>query len=59
MDELIDREKELARLTKEKDSCRKDIEFVSKKLSNEALWPKHPPGHRDERDKACQRPRKN
>mgnify|MGYP003376818422 FL=1 len=42
MDELIDREKELARLAKEKASCEKDIEFVMKKLSNEGFVAKAP-----------------
>ena len=42
MDELIDREKELARLAKEKASCKKDIEFVMKKLSNEGFVAKAP-----------------
>ena len=37
-----DREKELARLAKEKASCEKDIEFVMKKLSNEGFVAKAP-----------------
>jgi len=35
MDELIDREKELARLQKEKASCERDITSVDQKLANE------------------------
>jgi valyl-tRNA synthetase len=35
MDELIDRDKEMARLMKEKASCERDIENVNKKLENE------------------------
>ncbi len=42
MDELIDREKEIARLTKEKESCLKDIEFINKKLLNESFVAKAP-----------------
>ncbi len=42
MDELIDKEKELARLNKEKAACEKDIEFVSKKLDNPGFVAKAP-----------------
>ncbi len=42
MAELIDKEKELARLNKEKENCQKEIDFVQKKLSNEAFVSKAP-----------------
>lgn len=42
MDELIDREKELARLEKEKAACQKDIDFLSGKLSNAGFVAKAP-----------------
>ena len=42
MDELIDKEKELARLQKEKEKCLSDIAFVEKKLQNEAFVAKAP-----------------
>ena len=42
MDELIDREKELARLEKERESCKKDIAFVSGKLNNAGFVAKAP-----------------
>ncbi len=42
MDELIDKEKELARLQKEKEKCLSDIAFVEKKLKNEAFVAKAP-----------------
>ncbi len=42
MEELIDREKELARLNKEKASCEKDIEFIGKKLDNPGFLAKAP-----------------
>ncbi len=42
MDQLIDREKELARLQKEKEKCLSDIAFVERKLQNEAFVAKAP-----------------
>ena len=42
MDDLVDREKELARLAKERESCLKDIAFISKKLDNENFVAKAP-----------------
>ena len=42
MDELIDREKELARLAREKEACEKDIAFLNGKLSNESFVARAP-----------------
>ncbi|MGN0631163.1 MAG: valine--tRNA ligase, partial [Ruminococcus sp.] len=42
MDELIDKDKELARLNKEKEKVQKDIDFLSKKLSNQGFIAKAP-----------------
>ena len=42
MGELVDAEKELARLEKEKKAAQKDIDFLSKKLSNEGFIAKAP-----------------
>ena len=42
MDELIDKEKELARLNKEKASCEKDISIISGKLNNPGFVAKAP-----------------
>ena len=42
MGDLIDREKELARLNKEKASCEKDIAMVQGKLNNEKFVSKAP-----------------
>lgn len=42
MDELIDKDKELARLNKEKAKVQKDIDFLSGKLSNEGFLAKAP-----------------
>lgn len=42
MDELIDKEKELARLAKEKESALKDIDMISRKLANEGFVAKAP-----------------
>ena len=42
MMELIDREKELARLTKEKTQCEKDLNALNAKLSNEGFVNKAP-----------------
>ncbi|MEG0753210.1 MAG: class I tRNA ligase family protein, partial [Angelakisella sp.] len=42
MNELIDRDKELARLTKEKDKCESDIGFIEKKLENPGFLAKAP-----------------
>ncbi|MEG1688079.1 MAG: hypothetical protein RR276_09385, partial [Angelakisella sp.] len=35
-------EKELARLTRERDKCKSDIEFIEKKLQNEGFLAKAP-----------------
>ncbi len=40
--ELIDREKELARLHKEQESCQKDIDIISRKLNNADFVAKAP-----------------
>lgn len=42
MDELVDKEKELARLTKEKAAVQKDIDFSSNKLNNRGFVAKAP-----------------
>lgn len=42
MDELVDREKELARLSKEKAAAQKDIDFSSNKLNNKGFVAKAP-----------------
>ncbi len=42
MDELVDKEKELARLTKEKTKAQKDVDFLSGKLANEGFLAKAP-----------------
>ena len=42
MDELIDKDKEIARLNKEKEKVQKDIDFLSKKLSNQGFIAKAP-----------------
>ncbi len=42
MDELVDKDKELARLNKEKEKVQKDIDFLSKKLSNQGFIAKAP-----------------
>lgn len=42
MGELVDKEKELARLEKERKAAEKDIEFLSKKLNNEGFLEKAP-----------------
>lgn len=42
MDELVDREKELARLNKEKAAVQKDIDFSSNKLNNQGFVAKAP-----------------
>ena len=59
MDELIDREKELARLNKELVTCEKDIELVSGRLSNEGFVAKAPEkvivAERDKLEKATER----
>ena len=59
MDELVDREKELARLNKELAACEKDIEMVDKKLSNENFVAKAPAkvieGEKLKREKALER----
>ncbi|MEA5135627.1 MAG: valine--tRNA ligase [Candidatus Fimivivens sp.] len=59
MDELIDREKELARLNKELAVCEKDIELVSGRLANEGFVAKAPEkviiAERDKLEKATER----
>ena len=40
--QLVDREKEIARLTKEKEACLKDIAFISGKLNNAGFVAKAP-----------------
>ena len=42
MDELVDKEKELTRLNKEKEAVQKDIDFLSKKLNNQGFLAKAP-----------------
>lgn len=42
MEELIDKEKELARLKKEKKFCERDIQIITGKLSNEGFLAKAP-----------------
>ena len=42
MGELVDKDKELARLDKEKKAAEKDIEFLSKKLNNPGFLAKAP-----------------
>jgi len=42
MDELVDKEKELLRLNKELLDAKKDVEFLSSKLSNEGFLAKAP-----------------
>ena len=42
LDELIDKEKELERLTREKATCQKDIDMLSGKISNENFVAKAP-----------------
>ena len=42
MDELVDREKELARLNKEKAACQKDLDIINSKLGNEGFVAKAP-----------------
>ncbi|MDE6709617.1 MAG: valine--tRNA ligase, partial [Oscillospiraceae bacterium] len=42
MDELVDKEKELARLNKEKAAVQKDIDFSSNKLNNQGFVAKAP-----------------
>ena len=42
MDELIDREKELARLEKEREKCQSDIDFIGRKLDNPGFVAKAP-----------------
>lgn len=59
MDELIDRDKELARLNKELASCQKDIDLVSGRLSNEGFVAKAPEkviaAEREKLEKATER----
>lgn len=43
LDELVDKEKELARLEKERTAAQKDIDFLSGKLSNAGFVAKAPP----------------
>ena len=42
LSELVDKEKELARLNKEKDAVQKDIDFSSGKLNNQGFTSKAP-----------------
>ncbi len=42
MNELVDKDKEIARLTKEKEKVQKDIDFLSGKLNNEGFIAKAP-----------------
>ncbi len=42
MDELVDKEKEIARLEKEKAKVQKDIDFLSNKLGNQGFVAKAP-----------------
>ncbi|MDE6088217.1 MAG: valine--tRNA ligase, partial [Oscillospiraceae bacterium] len=42
MDQLVDKQKELARLAKEKEKVQKDIDFLSKKLNNPGFLAKAP-----------------
>ena len=42
MGELIDLDKERARLTKEQEACQKDIDIISRKLGNESFVAKAP-----------------
>ncbi len=42
MDELVDKEKELARLSKEREKAQKDIDFLSGKLNNQGFLAKAP-----------------
>ena len=42
LDDLVDREKEIARLEKEKKSVQKDIDFSSNKLNNQGFIAKAP-----------------
>ena len=42
MDQLVDKEKELARLNKEREKAQKDIDFLSKKLNNPGFLAKAP-----------------
>lgn len=42
MNELVDKDKELARLEKEKAKVQKDIDFLGGKLSNEGFLAKAP-----------------
>ena len=42
LDELVDKEKELARLNKELSDAKKDVDFLSSKLSNEGFLAKAP-----------------
>ncbi|MDE6708263.1 MAG: valine--tRNA ligase, partial [Oscillospiraceae bacterium] len=42
MNQLVDKEKELARLNKEKEKVQKDIDFLSKKLNNAGFLAKAP-----------------
>ena len=42
MNELVDKDKELARLNKEKEKVQKDIDFLSGKLNNQGFIAKAP-----------------
>ncbi|MEG1972269.1 MAG: hypothetical protein RR315_03845, partial [Oscillospiraceae bacterium] len=43
LNQLVDFEKEFARLNKELDDCKKDINFLSSKLNNAGFVKKAPP----------------
>lgn len=59
MDELVDKEKELNRLNKEKQECEKEIAMFTSKLSNEGFISKAPKqvvdGEREKLNRAAER----
>ncbi|MDD6034088.1 MAG: valine--tRNA ligase, partial [Oscillospiraceae bacterium] len=62
MGELIDLDKERARLTREQEACQKDIDIISRKLGNESFVAKAPEkvvqAERDKLQKAEERMKK-
>ena len=48
LNDLVDKEKELARLSKEKSDVQKDIDFLSGKLNNKGFLAKAPEAHVEE-----------
>ena len=54
MGELIDFEKERARLEKEKSKVQKDLEFINKKLGNPGFLAKAPEAGRTDEQAGCQ-----